>query len=261
MCGRYATTRSAAELRTLFAATAEAHRPATREGPAAGQERADGDPADGGPRTAADWPLPRYNVAPTDLAPLIRIDPDAPGRVLSLGRWGLVPHWAKDPRIGARMINARVETVATSRAYAAAFASRRALVPVDGWFEWRRLPGGGKQPYFITPGDGAVLALAGLWSGGEGRRYPLSFTVITTAAAGELQWIHDRMPILLAPDQWASWLAATPSPPPTPSADLVAGLELRPVGPAVGNVRNDGPELLARIDVDNPPAAVEPTLF
>src|SRR5690606_3769837 len=129
MCGRYATTRSSADLSRLFEAVDEAT----------------------GLR-------PRYNVAPTDPVPLVRMAPDGPHRLLSVGRWGLLPHWAKEPRVGARMINARSETLAGSPAFANAYAHRRALIPVDGWYEWARLPGGGRQPYFITPVDGSVLA-------------------------------------------------------------------------------------------------------
>jgi putative SOS response-associated peptidase YedK len=187
--------------------------------------------------------------------------------VLSLGRWGLLPHWAKDARAAARMINARSETVVTAAAYRDAFATRRALVPIDGWYEWRREPAGAggpgtRQAYFLTPRDGSVLALAGLWSRwGPERR--LTFSVITTAAVGELATVHDRMPLVLPPGRWPQWLAG-PAPVELlapPAAVVAAAMEIRPVGPAVGNVRNDGPELVKRVD----PAGIEesawPTLF
>lgn len=218
MCGRYATTRGAAELAALF-------------------EAVDG----------TTGLTPRYNVAPTDEVPMVRMSRASGGRVLDLARWGLLPHWAPDPRSGAKMINARAETVATSRAFSGAFATRRALVPADGWYEWRRLDGG-RQAYYLTPRDGSVLVLAGLWS----RWGPLrlvTFSVVTTAAAGGPAAVHDRMPLVLPPRRWQQWLtgdaAALLRPPPAP---VLAGIEVRPVGPAVGNVRNDGPDLVARVD-------------
>jgi putative SOS response-associated peptidase YedK len=232
MCGRYATTRSAADLSTLFDAVDEIDEPVT----------------------------PRYNVAPTDPVPVVRISRQQGARVLSTGRWGLLPHWARDARQAARMINARAETVATAPAFAPSFATRRALVPADGWYEWRRLDGGGKQAYFMTPADGSVLALAGLWSrwGPAGR---LTFSVVTTAAIGDLVAVHDRMPLVLPPSRWERWLTGDEPPLEPPPPELLAGLELRPVGPAVGNVRNDGPELVTRVDVSGPPEGTAPTLF
>lgn len=222
VCGRYASTRSAADLAALFEAVD------TTQG--------------------VD---PRYNLAPTDPAPVVRMSRRRGARTLTLGRWGLLPHWARDPRGGAKMINARAETVATTRAYAAAFAARRALVPADGWYEWCRVEGGARQAYFMTPADGSVLALAGLWSrwGDPGL---VTFSVVTTRATGAPAAVHDRMPLVLAPTDWDRWLTGThdgdaiallrPSEP-----GLLAGLEIRPVGPAVGNVRNDGPQLVARV--------------
>jgi putative SOS response-associated peptidase YedK len=198
-------------------------------------------------------------VAPTDVVPVVRrpLRPDRPPRVLSVARWGLLPHWAKDPRLGARMINARAETVTAAPAYADAFAARRALVPVDGWYEWLRLPGGGKQPYFLTPVDGTVLALAGLWSRWGPQRL-LTFTVVTTAAVGALASIHDRMPLLLPQSRWRSWLTDTQPSLDPPDGSFLAGIELRPVGPSVGNVRNDGPALVRRMALPPQPAG---TLF
>lgn len=239
MCGRYATTRSAADLSALFDAVDET----VLDGPDVLEPRYLG---------------PRYNVAPTDPVPVVRNDRSG-RRVLVRARWGLLPHWAREPKQGARMINARAETVATAPAYARPFESKRVLVPADGWYEWRRLPGGGKQTYFMTPTDGATLAFAGLWSrwGPEGL---LTFTVLTTAAIGELAAVHDRMPLLLPPDRWARWLSGDPALDPPPPGFL-AGLELRPVGPAVGNVRNDGPELVTRVDIDRVSDQPAPTLF
>lgn len=236
MCGRYATTRSAGDLSALF----ESY-----------------DDTDG--RLAPD-----HNVAPTDPVPLVRVTAEG-HRALSVGRWGLVPAWSRSPAGAARMINARSETVATSRAYAGAFARRRCLVPADGWYEWVRSAGGGKQAYYMTPLDGSVLAFAGIWSVWEGPAGPLlTCSVLTTAALGELAEVHDRMPLLLPRERWAGWLApggepdALLSPPPP---DWLGGLEIRPVGPAVGDVRNDGPELTARVPLTRSAEPEELTLF
>lgn len=221
MCGRYATTRSATDLSAFF----EAH-----------------DDTSG---LVAD-----FNVAPTDPVPVVRMSQRLGTRVLGTARWGLVPPWAKDTKGGARMINARSETVATSRAFAPSFARRRCLVPADGWYEWVR-DGREKQPYFMTPSDGAVLALAGLWSPwGDGDEPLITCSVLTTAALGPLARVHDRMPLILAADRWESWLAGggdadellAP-----PSLTVINAMEIRPVGVAVGNVRNNGAELIGRV--------------
>jgi putative SOS response-associated peptidase YedK len=154
---------------------------------------------------AGAW-TPSYNIAPTVQAPLVRRSKSREERVVELARWGLVPPWASDPAIGARMFNARIETVSTSRAYKRPFATRRALVPADGWYEWRKLPGGGKQPYFFTRPGGVVLA--GLWdTWKDGDLTLLTFTVLTCPAMGEaMETIHDRMPYVLPPERFAAWL-------------------------------------------------------
>lgn len=214
MCGRYATSRPAADLAAVFEAVDE----------------------------VADALTANYNVAPTDPAPVVWTS--GHGRVLSLGHWGFLPPWSKDRRAAARMINARAETVATSRAYGDAFAKRRALIPADGWYEWRR-EGGSKQAYFMTPADGSVLAFAGIWTRWGPERL-LTFSVLTTAATERLATVHDRMPLLLPPSMWDEWLTAPPHPALLcpPPASWLAGLEIRPVGPAVGDVRNNGPDLI-----------------
>ncbi|MFG2037281.1 SOS response-associated peptidase [Dactylosporangium sp. NPDC048998] len=230
MCGRYATSRSNADLSALFEAADE-----------------------------SDGLEPDYNVAPTDPVPIVRVSRSAGGRVLSTARWGLVPAWAKDPRAGARMINARVETVTTSNAFAQSFAKRRCLVPADGWFEWvprtQRTPGTEKtkpmkQPYFMTLGDAEPCVFAGLWTvWGQDEGRLLTCSIITAPAVDDLALIHDRMPLLLPVDRWDAWLSAEPDPAllaPTPSSH-VARLELRPVGPRVGDVHNDGPDLVAKV--------------
>jgi len=156
------------------------------------------------------------------------------------------------------MINARAETVATSPAFAPSFARRRCLVPADGWYEWVRT-GKHKQAFYMTPADGSVLAFAGLWSA-WGPNALLTCSVLTTAAVGGLARVHDRMPLILPPERWADWMGGEDDPEqllrPMSTAELAA-IEVRPVRPDVGNVRNNGPHLL------EPPAAspVEATLF
>jgi putative SOS response-associated peptidase YedK len=234
MCGRYATTRSATDLSALFDAVDE-----TDDG------------------LAAD-----YNVAPTDPVPIVRRSRRVETAVLSVARWGLVPSWAKDATGAARMINARAETVATTRAYATSFASRRCLVPADGWYEWVRRTPKQRQPYFMTHADGGVLAFAGLWTVWGDRM--ITCSIVTTAAVGELATIHDRMPLLLAPERWREWLdgdAATASTLLTPDPETLRPLELRPVGAAVGDVRNDGPGLVERVPVDPAERPLDLTLF
>jgi putative SOS response-associated peptidase YedK len=226
MCGRYATTRSDADLSALFDAV-----------------------------TITAGPGPSWNVAPTDPVPVVRLSQRHAGRVLDSARWGLMPPWVTDPRAGARMINARAETVATSPAFAPSFARRRCLLPADGWYEWVR-DGKRRQAYYLTPVGGMPLAFAGLWSAG-GPDGLLTCAIVTTAALGQLARVHDRMPLILPPERWPSWLAGGGEPDeelrPLPPAALAA-IEVRAVAPDVGNVRNNGPELVE-------PAVPQPTLF
>jgi putative SOS response-associated peptidase YedK len=228
MCGRYATTRNDTDLTLLFDAV-----------------------------SSTGELVPSWNVAPTDPVPVIRVSQRLQGRVLDTARWGLLPPWAKDPRAGARMINARAETVATSPAFAPSFARRRCLVPADGWYEWIR-DGKARRPFYLTPADGSALAFAGLWSMSGGG--VLTCSIVTTAALGALARVHDRMPLVLSRDRWSSWLAGGGEPaemvrPPT-LAELDA-IEIREVRPDVGNVRNNGPELIT----PPVPDTAEPTLF
>lgn len=229
MCGRYATTRNDPDLAELFDAV-----------------------------VITPGPGPSWNVAPTDPVPLVRMSRSRDARVLDTARWGLVPPWAADMRGAARMINARAETVATSPAFAPSFDRRRCLIPADGWYEWVR-DGGKRQPFYLTPAGSSPLAFAGLWSpwGPEG---VLTCTIITTAALGGLARVHHRMPLVLPPERWSAWLAGGGDPvvqlSPLPVEALDA-IEIRPVRPDVGNVRNNGPELI----LPPPPRPVEVTLF
>jgi putative SOS response-associated peptidase YedK len=248
MCGRYAASRSPDDLVVEFeAVVAEGQKPL---------------PAD-------------YNVAPTKDVYVVRQkkERDAEGaltggthRELRTVRWGLVPSWAKDASVGNRLLNARVESLTEKPAFRTAARARRCLVPADGWFEWaKRLDSPAKQPYFVTPQDGSVLAFAGLWEvwgRGDDRLY--TCTVVTAAAVGALVEIHPRMPLVLPPDRWAAWLdparedveaLAQPTPP-----EVVEALELRPVSTAVNNVAHNGPELVARAEGVSEPAD-QPALF
>ncbi len=253
MCGRYATTRTATDLSALFDAI---------DTTASDPDDAATDPADAPARGRV---VVDYNVAPTDPIPIVRMSASVGARVLSVARWGLVPPWATDRRVGARMINARAETVATTKAFARPFAARRCLVPATGWYEFAVAAGSTrKQPYFMTPRNGEPVVFGGLWSvwGPPGDRL-LTCSIVTMEAIGDLTAVHDRMPLMLARDRWDAWLTTATdlggllAP---PSLAEVEALEIRPVSGAVGDVRNDGPQLIERI-IQPAEAAVDLTLF
>jgi putative SOS response-associated peptidase YedK len=207
-----------------------------------------------------DLPAPSYNVAPTDPAAIVldSAKTEPPTRRLERARWGLVPSWAKDPSIGVRAFNARAEELEDKRMFRGALEKRRSVVPVTGYYEWKRA-GDQKVPHFIRPADGSPLFLAGLyewWKNPEladddPARWMLSFTILTRDAIGRLGSIHDRMPLFLDADFADAWL--------DPTADNVgdildAAIEAAPdvaetledhvVSAAVGNVRNNSPELI-----------------
>lgn len=241
MCGRYANSRSDAQLREEFGVQR-----------VRGQELA-----------------PSWNVAPSQDVRIIcdrtiGEGEESPGRARELrtARWGLVPFWAKDPRIGSRMINARVETLTSKPAFQRAALRRRCLLPADGYYEWTQHPGQArKQPYFLHPGQQAEpLAFGGLYEvwrnpevpDGDPHRWLVSTTVITHSAADALGHVHDRMPLLIPSRARDGWL--DPGLQRTDELDqllqdlLEPELHPRAVSTEVNNVRHDGPELVAPVE-------------
>jgi putative SOS response-associated peptidase YedK len=224
MCGRFTQQLSSSEFARIFEA-----------------EDLAGDPGE------------HYNVAPTDEAAVVVQRDDR--RAIVRYRWGLVPAWATDSRTGSRAFNARAEGVATSPLFRDAFRRRRCLVPVDGFYEWLRT-GSNRQPMRIHDPTGVPLALAGLWAA---RRDPetgevlRTFTIVTTRPNTFMAPIHDRMPVVIPPDAWATWLDPSPRDPADlrallePSEDIA--LSAHPVSKLVNNVRNDGPSLVDRVEL------------
>ena len=230
MCGRYASARSVDDIASAFGIH---------------DEDIDTPPA-------ADW-----NIAPTKPVAVVLVRSGR--RVLTSARWGLVPAWATDPSIGTRLINARLETVTDKPAFRDALGARRCLLPADGWYEWATRPDGSRQPYYLAPDDGSVVAFAGLWEvwrDAEGR--PLvSATIVTGPAPDDLRAIHDRAPVVLDPDRWTSWLdPQARSPASLLTSTRTGAVRPRTVSDAVGDVRANGPALTLAVDV-----AEQPTLF
>lgn len=225
---------------------------------------------------------PDYNVAPTKKVYAVVQRPpsgserggDQPAqRQLRTLTWGLVPFWAKDPAIGNKMINARMETVTEKPAFRKAFASRRCLLPADGYFEWyptdQKTKAGKplKQPFFIHPADGGVMAMAGLYEiwrdptrdEDDPDRFKWTCTVLTTSAEDDLGHIHDRMPLLVEPARYAAWLDPSAAGADDLKSLLVPAapgrLEAYPVSTQVNNVRNNGAELLEPLATEPPEPA------
>lgn len=226
MCGRYVSSRTPQELADVFGA------------------EVDVDPL-----------APSYNVAPTnDVYAVVGGDPGAPPSLRAF-RWGLVPSWATDVKIGSRMINARAETLAEKPSFRTLFRTRRLLVPMDGFYEWQSVVGSKvKRPLYIHRPDGQLLAAAGLWSAwrdktvGPEAPWLHTLTIVTTAANATMSPIHDRMPVFLDEAEWGEWLDPTNHDvehlaqllDPAPEGLLVTD----EVSTAVNNVRNKGPELI-----------------
>lgn len=151
---------------------------------------------------------PRFNIAPTQEAPVLRRDSASGARMLDLLKWGLVPFWAKDPAIGNRMINARSETVAEKPSFRTSFRKKRCLVLADGFYEWQATTAGPKQPFFFHRSDGRPFAMAGLWDRWDkGADDPLeTFTILTTEANEVVAPVHKRMPVILEGSSFEEWL-------------------------------------------------------
>ena len=229
MCGRYALTTSADVLAQLF-------------------------------RAAINFELRhRYNIAPTQVAPVARAGGgEKREREVAGLQWGLVPSWAKDPSIGSRMINARCETAAQKPSFRSAFKRRRCLVPASGFYEWKKLEPGrkssAKQPFYIYRADEQPLVMAGLWESWKdpGSGTPLeTYSILTTGANDQLRDLHDRMPVILEPEQFDAWLdpeqddAGSLQSLLRPAADGV--LTMHPVSPRVNSPKHDEPSLLEPI--------------
>ena len=152
---------------------------------------------------------PRFNIAPTQEAPVVRVGAGQT-RELVLLRWGLIPAWSKDPSIGGRMINARAETVSEKPAFRNAYRRRRCLVPADGYYEWK-VEGGRKQPYYLHAAGDDLLAMAGLWEHWRSADGQLveSYAIVTTEATGVAKQIHDRMPVVVTPPDYEAWLTGS----------------------------------------------------
>lgn len=222
MCGRFAQQRPASELAEIFSA-----------------------------EPLVDDPGPRYNVAPTDEALIVVQRDDRRG--VTAYHWGLIPHWSDSAKVGSRMFNARAETLSASPAFRDSLQRKRCLVPVECFYEWRR-EGAVRQPFTIGRADGRPLVLAGLW---DGWRDPATetvrrtFTIVTSAPNEAMASLHNRMPVILAEDDWDAWL----DPRFKERGRLRAMLEprdepelaIRAVSQLVNNVRNDGPELVVPI--------------
>jgi putative SOS response-associated peptidase YedK len=228
MCGRYVMATPATDLVALFEI----------------DEQGDGLPE-------ANWNIPPTETVPIVVEPQPR-DDTPPIRRLEAARWGLVPAWADDVSVGTRAFNARSETAAEKPMFRDAVAGRRALVPADGWFEWQKR-GDAKTPFFIH-GD-APLSFAGLyawWKQPDGT-WLLSTSILTTASAGELAGIHERMPLVVSPEMRDAWLdpsedgAAALEAVVAEAPQVVASLTMHEVDRRVGNVRETGPELIAPV--------------
>lgn len=196
----------------------------------------------------------RFNIAPTQNVPVVRAS-DAGERELAMLRWGLIPSWSKEASMGAKLINARSETVAEKPSFRDAFEKRRCLIPADGFYEWR-MEDGAKQPFRIGMKGGAPFAFAGLWerwcapaasTGIAEGEIVETFTIITTVANDKLRPIHARMPVILSPETFDRWLDAA-----NDTAPLLSFLGPYPadpmafyrVGTTVNNVRNDDPSCI-----------------
>jgi putative SOS response-associated peptidase YedK len=226
MCGRYASARPVEDIAAVFGAAEVEH------------------------AAAPDW-----NIAPTK--PVTVVLTRGAARVVTSLRWGLIPAWTT--AVTTPLINARMETVASRAAFRDAVAQRRCLLPADGWYEWTRAYAGERQPHYLAPPDGSVLAFAGIWDtwrDGEGRSLE-TVAILTGPAPEDIATLHDRAPVVVSPDRWQVWLDG-------PGRDALAALRptaagvvrAHPVGAAVGDVHANGPQLTTPVA-----AVVQPPLF
>lgn len=221
MCGRFSLTSKAHRLRDHFALAAE-------------------------PEALA----PHYNIAP---AQAVLVIPNRSRRLLRPARWGLIPHWASDARIGHRLINVRNDTLLTREAFRAALERRRCIIPADGFYEWQRGARGARIPYFVSRRDGEPLALAGIWDVWRpaDQEAVASCAIVTTEANALIGPIHDRMPVILAPEDYDLWLTATPQAPAALERLLAPcppeWLEARRVSTHVNKPEHDDPSCIAPV--------------
>ena len=196
---------------------------------------------------------PRYNIPPGTEIAVIRQSPEGQ-RVLHALRWGLIPHWAKDPGIGSKLNNARGESVQEKPSFRDAFKRRRCLIPADGFFEWKT-EGKAKQPYFFSHRSGKPLAMAGLWESWKAPDGTIIRTacIITTAANALMAPVHDRMPVLIGPDDWQAWLSESSDAVITlvrPCAE--ADLQAWPVDRRVSRTTENDQGLIAPLSIEFP---------
>ncbi|MDX1569355.1 MAG: SOS response-associated peptidase [Xanthomonadales bacterium] len=184
----------------------------------------------------------RYNVAPTDLMPIV-VQKDRERRI-GPARWGLIPFWAKDEKIGYKTINARIETAPEKPAFREAWKHRRCLVPASGFYEWRT-ENGQKQPYLIRPARSRIMAFGGLWERWKnpGDEVVISYTIVTTPPNETVAELHDRMPLVIAPEDFDAWLTGDLA----PERSSPGALEVFPVSRDVNSPRNDRPDLIERV--------------
>lgn len=236
MCGRYTLTMPIDSMRELFG-------------------------FEGAPNLAA-----RFNVAPGQDIPAVRVPDNGHGRMLAGFNWGLVPSWVKDPATAKRMINARGETISEKPSFRAAFQRRRCLIPANGFYEWKPISKGVKQPYYIQLESGMPFAFAGIWErweGGDGDLFE-TCAVVTTEANAALMPIHHRMPVILHPDTYETWLTGDIKESGSLMVPYTEPMESWPVATLVNKVQNDSPDLIAiaeLVEAPEPPAKKQLDLF
>ena len=197
--------------------------------------------------------LPSFNVAPQTFQPVVRLSSETGNREMAPMRWGLVPFWAGDSKLAYSTINAKAETLATSPAFREAFKRRRCLIPLDGFYEWQPINAKQKQPFAVSLKSGELFAVAGLWDRWKDKTTGQSletYTIITTDPNALMEPFHNRMPVIVKPEDFERWMApADPARLPTDLLRPYPDDEMRvwKVASAVGNVRNDNPELVAPI--------------